>query len=217
MCYTPSCICSTSSWAKAVAQCIGSQCGAASVTDFVDTAYPTCESLGYGPSVPSAELISIGLAAVSSSSSAVASVPQTIVVQQSVGKTSIIFVSAELGSIRLCMTTLTIIVLETASTTEVVQTAITSSSTTISFLETVVSQSLFTTNVLASSPAPSISSTSPTSTPDSSGGLSYADKVNITVSVVMGVAGIVAAVLIAKCKPWKRCQRKPKDNQTTIH
>jgi hypothetical protein len=86
---------STSAWAKAVAQCIGSQCGASAVTNFVDTGSSTCEGFGYDPSVPSAEPISIGLAAISSSNIAAVSAPQETTVLQSTGTSLIVLVLAD--------------------------------------------------------------------------------------------------------------------------
>ena len=90
MCFANSCLCSTSSWAEAVIQCVGSQCGAAAVTTAAGIAYSGCLSAGYGFPVPTAELVSIGLAAISSSSSIAVSSSQTAEILQLTSKFLII-------------------------------------------------------------------------------------------------------------------------------
>jgi hypothetical protein len=90
MCFANSCLCATSSWAEAVIQCVGSQCGAAAVTTAVGIAYSGCLSAGYGFPVPTAQLVSIGLVAISSSSNVVVSSPQTATIFQSTSKFLII-------------------------------------------------------------------------------------------------------------------------------
>ena len=90
MCFANSCLCSTSSWAEAVIECVGSQCGAAAVTTAVGIAYSGCLSGGYGFPVPTTQLLSIGLAAISSSSNGVVSSPQTTTILQSASKFPII-------------------------------------------------------------------------------------------------------------------------------
>ncbi|PMD15460.1 hypothetical protein NA56DRAFT_650163 [Hyaloscypha hepaticicola] len=64
LCLADSCLCETSSWLTAVAQCIGEQCGASAVSDAAGIAASACVKNGYPLVVPSASLVSIGLAAV---------------------------------------------------------------------------------------------------------------------------------------------------------
>jgi hypothetical protein len=90
MCFANSCLCATCSWVEAVIQCVGWQCGAAAVTTAVGIAYSGCLSDGYGFPVPTAQLVSIGLAAISSSSNIVVSSPQIATILQSTSKFLII-------------------------------------------------------------------------------------------------------------------------------
>ena len=90
MCFANSCLCATSSWAEAVIQCVGSQCGAAAVTTAVDIAYSGCLSDGYGFPVPTAQLVGIGLAVISTSSNVVISSSQTATILQSASEFLII-------------------------------------------------------------------------------------------------------------------------------
>lgn len=69
LCLADSCLCETSSWLTAVAQCIGEQCGSAGVVDAAGIAEIACVNNGYPLVVPSASLVSIGLAAVPATSS----------------------------------------------------------------------------------------------------------------------------------------------------
>ena len=64
LCLVDSCLCETSSWLIAVAQCIGEQCGSSAVTNAAYIAQSACADSGDGLAVPSAELVSIGLAAI---------------------------------------------------------------------------------------------------------------------------------------------------------
>jgi hypothetical protein len=63
LCLADSCLCETSSWLTAVAQCIGEQCGSSGVFDAAGIASSACAGNGYLLAVPSASLVSIGLAA----------------------------------------------------------------------------------------------------------------------------------------------------------
>jgi hypothetical protein len=64
LCLLDSCLCETSSWLTAVAQCIGEQCGSSGVIDAASIASSACAGAGYPLVVPSASLVSIGLAAI---------------------------------------------------------------------------------------------------------------------------------------------------------
>lgn len=64
LCLADSCLCETSSWLTAVAQCIGQQCGSSAVVNAASIAASACVKNGYPLVVPSASLVSIGLAAV---------------------------------------------------------------------------------------------------------------------------------------------------------
>ncbi|KAE9372646.1 hypothetical protein N431DRAFT_244503 [Stipitochalara longipes BDJ] len=63
LCLADSCLCETSSWLTAVAQCIGAQCGSSGVVNAASIAASACAGNGYPLAVPSASLVSIGLAA----------------------------------------------------------------------------------------------------------------------------------------------------------
>jgi hypothetical protein len=63
LCLADSCLCETSSWLTAVAQCIGEQCGSSAVIDAAGIASSACARNEYPLVVPSASLVSIGLAA----------------------------------------------------------------------------------------------------------------------------------------------------------
>jgi hypothetical protein len=63
LCLLDSCLCETSSWLTAVAQCIGEQCGSSGVIDAAGIASSACAGGGYPLVLPSASLVSIGLAA----------------------------------------------------------------------------------------------------------------------------------------------------------
>jgi len=64
LCLADSCLCETPSWLTAVAQCIGEQCGSAGVVNAASIASSACAGNGYVLAVPSASLVSIGLAAI---------------------------------------------------------------------------------------------------------------------------------------------------------
>ncbi len=66
LCLADSCLCATSSWLTAVAQCIGQECDAAAVTQAASIAASGCAAHTVSLAIPTSELISIGLAAMSS-------------------------------------------------------------------------------------------------------------------------------------------------------
>jgi hypothetical protein len=79
-CYTPclclvdACLCETSSWLIAVAQCIGKVCGANNVTVAASIADSGCSDQGYKLAVASSALVSYGMAVVATGASNPASV-----------------------------------------------------------------------------------------------------------------------------------------------
>lgn len=68
LCLADSCLCTTSSWLISVAQCIGQNCGAAAVTDAASIVSSACAGNGFNLAVPSTELVSAGIAAITTSS-----------------------------------------------------------------------------------------------------------------------------------------------------
>ena len=70
LCLALSCLCETSSWLIAVAQCIGSSCGSSAVYNAAYIANTGCRLNGYPLIVASADLVSIGLAAITDSGAA---------------------------------------------------------------------------------------------------------------------------------------------------
>ncbi|KUJ23481.1 uncharacterized protein LY89DRAFT_728226 [Mollisia scopiformis] len=63
LCLADSCLCETASWLTAVAQCIGAQCGSSGVINAAGIASSACEGAGFLLVLPSASLVSIGMAA----------------------------------------------------------------------------------------------------------------------------------------------------------
>jgi hypothetical protein len=63
LCLADSCLCETPSWLIAVAQCIGEQCGISGVNDAANIVQSACAGNGFALAVPSAELVSVGIAA----------------------------------------------------------------------------------------------------------------------------------------------------------
>jgi hypothetical protein len=78
LCLADSCLCETSSWLTAVAQCIGEQCGSSGVIDAASIASSACAGAGYPLVVPSASLVSIGLAALPATSTQETTVKSSI-------------------------------------------------------------------------------------------------------------------------------------------
>lgn len=70
LCLADQCLCQTSSWLIAVAQCIGQNCGATAVTDAASIAASACAGNDFALAVPSSSLVSIGLAALPGTSQA---------------------------------------------------------------------------------------------------------------------------------------------------
>jgi len=64
LCLADSCLCTTSSWLIAVAQCIGRTCGAEDVTTAASIAASACDGNGYGLAIASTALVSYGIAAI---------------------------------------------------------------------------------------------------------------------------------------------------------
>lgn len=64
LCLADSCLCETSSWLIAVAQCIGTSCGAKDVTTAVSIVNSACSGNGFHLAVASTALISYGMAAI---------------------------------------------------------------------------------------------------------------------------------------------------------
>ena len=63
LCLADSCLCATSSWLTAVAQCIGQQCGAQAAVEAAGIAASGCGSNGLNLAIPQQQLASIGEAA----------------------------------------------------------------------------------------------------------------------------------------------------------
>lgn len=64
LCLADKCLCVTNSWLITVSQCIGQQCGSAAVTNAASIVQNACSGKGYNLAVPSSELVSAGLAAI---------------------------------------------------------------------------------------------------------------------------------------------------------
>jgi hypothetical protein len=64
LCLTDACLCETSSWLIAIAQCIGKTCGADNVTIAASLGDSGCSANGYQLVVASTALVSYGLAAI---------------------------------------------------------------------------------------------------------------------------------------------------------
>jgi hypothetical protein len=64
LCLADSCLCETSSWLIAVAQCIGQSCGTADVTTAASIAQSACNGNGFALAVGSAALVSYSMAAI---------------------------------------------------------------------------------------------------------------------------------------------------------
>jgi hypothetical protein len=63
LCLIDDCLCATSSWLTAVAQCIGKECGAAAAVEAAGIAASACGSYGLTLAIPQQQLASIGEAA----------------------------------------------------------------------------------------------------------------------------------------------------------
>jgi hypothetical protein len=64
LCLADSCLCETTSWLIAVAQCIGQSCGAADVTTAASIVSSACTGNGFKLAVASTALVSYGMAAI---------------------------------------------------------------------------------------------------------------------------------------------------------
>jgi hypothetical protein len=69
LCLADSCLCTTSSWLIAVAQCVGKTCGADDVTTAASIVASACNGNGYGLAVASTALVSYGMAAIATTTS----------------------------------------------------------------------------------------------------------------------------------------------------
>ena len=86
LCLADNCLCETSSWLIAVAQCIGRTCGAADVTEAASIVASACSGKGFGLAVPSTELVNVGLAAISATAPTVAPTGATTTIQQQISE-----------------------------------------------------------------------------------------------------------------------------------
>lgn len=69
LCLADSCLCETSSWLIAVAQCIGKTCGAGDATTAASIAASACSGNGFRLAVASTALVSYGMAAIPTTTS----------------------------------------------------------------------------------------------------------------------------------------------------
>ena len=92
LCLADSCLCETSSWLIAVAQCIGQSCGASDVTTAASIVQSACNGNGFALAIGSAALVSYGIAAIPKSTDAAttnaasAAAGATTTVQQPISK-----------------------------------------------------------------------------------------------------------------------------------
>jgi hypothetical protein len=73
LCLTDACLCETSSWLIAIAQCIGRTCGEDNTTIAVSVGDSACSANGYQLAVASTALLSYGLAAIQTGASSATS------------------------------------------------------------------------------------------------------------------------------------------------
>ncbi|KAF4629521.1 hypothetical protein G7Y89_g8624 [Cudoniella acicularis] len=169
---TYSCLCETSSWLIAVAQCIGEQCGSAAVTDAAGIASIACVGNGYPLVVPSASLVSIGLAAL----------PQTNTLQAATS-------TASAGN----KATTQIVTVSTTAGNSAQSTTITSKTTpaVVTVSETTQPPN---TSAGGNSVTTSSSPSSPVAVPETSSGLSTGAKSGIGIGVALGAVVILLLV-----------------------